>query len=245
MVGEVVQAVEDLGQTDNTVIIFTSDNGGMLNQGGQDAWMAGHRLNGDLLGFKFGAWEGGHRIPLIAKWPGRIPESSKSDNLFSQIDFLATFAQLVGYPLRDDEVIDSIGQKETLTGSPGTPLREQLVISPNSPDHLLVRKGKWVYIPAQDEGGFQQKNIGDHTFGGAAVFKLTKQSNSDFTEYGELKEGAPPAQLYDLERDPQQSTNVYSSHPEVVEELDRLIADYRKRIGPGPALGWIAKQEVK
>ena len=57
---------------DNTLVILTSDNGGMLNQGGQDAWKAGHRLNGDLLGFKFDAWEGGHRVPFIARWPGKI-----------------------------------------------------------------------------------------------------------------------------------------------------------------------------
>ncbi|MDB4408974.1 sulfatase-like hydrolase/transferase, partial [Akkermansiaceae bacterium] len=71
MVGEVVQSLEDQGVADNTLIIFTSDNGGMFNLGGYQAWKLGHNINGDLLGFKFGAWEGGHRVPFIAQWPGK------------------------------------------------------------------------------------------------------------------------------------------------------------------------------
>ena len=81
MVGEVLRTLDELKLRDNTLVIFTSDNGGMLNQGGQDAWKAGHRLNGDLLGFKFDAWEGGHRVPFIARWPGKIEAGSVSDQL--------------------------------------------------------------------------------------------------------------------------------------------------------------------
>ena len=72
MVGEVTQCLEQHGLSENTLVIFTSDNGGMLNLGGRNAVRAGHRMNGDLLGFKFGAWEGGHRVPFIARWPGKI-----------------------------------------------------------------------------------------------------------------------------------------------------------------------------
>lgn len=239
MVGEVLSAVEDVGQADNTLVVFTSDNGGMLNHGGQDAWLAGHRLNGDLLGFKFGAWEGGHRIPLIAKWPGQIPADTVSSQLISQVDLMATFASIVGRPLKGGEGVDSIDQFETLTSAPEAPIRDELVISPNSPDHLLVRKGKWVYIQAQDEGGFQGKKVGDHLLGGGAAFQLTKQVNSDFTPDGELKPSAPRAQLYDLQHDPRQGINVFAQHPEVVKELDAIVADHRKRIGPFDPLGWI------
>lgn len=245
IVGEVVRAVEEIGQSDDTLFIFTSDNGGMLNNGGQDAWKAGHRLNGDLLGFKFGAWEGGHRVPLIAKWPGRIPAGSESQSLFGHIDLMATFARIVGRPLQDGEGVDSIDQLETLIGSPQGPLRDELIVSPNSPDHLLVRKGKWVYIPAQDEGGFQGTEIGDHLLGGAAAFKLTGQVNSDFSADGDLKPDAPPAQLYNLEHDPRQARNIYSAHPDVVDELDKIVANYRERIGPFEPLGWINIEEKR
>lgn len=99
MVGEVMRTLDELKLSDNTLIILTSDNGGMLNQGGQEAWTAGHRLNGDLLGFKFDAWEGGHRVPFIARWPGKIPAGSSSDQLICQVDMLATFAALTGSQL--------------------------------------------------------------------------------------------------------------------------------------------------
>ena len=86
VVGELLAALDEMGVSKNTLVLFTSDNGGMLNAGGQDAWRAGHRLNGALLGFKFGAWEGGHRVPLVARWPGRIPAGSVSNHLLSQVD---------------------------------------------------------------------------------------------------------------------------------------------------------------
>lgn len=245
IVGELLDAVTELGEGENTLFLFTSDNGGMLNHAGQDAWRAGHRLNGDLLGFKFGAWEGGHRIPLIARWPAHIPAGSVSDHLFSQLDLMATFAAVVDRPLREGEGVDSVDQLETLTGSPPEPLRDELVISPNSPEHLLLRKGNWVYIPAQDEGGFQDTNIGDHTLGGGAAFKLTHQSNSDFTAAGEILPDAPPAQLYDLKQDPRQEVNVYNAHPEVVEDLDALLAERRKLTGSHKPLGWVHLHAVR
>ena len=68
-----MRCLEENGLSENTLVIFTSDNGGMFNVAGQDAFEDGHRINGDLLGFKFGGWEGGHRVPFIAKWPGKIP----------------------------------------------------------------------------------------------------------------------------------------------------------------------------
>ncbi len=238
LVGEVLATVEVLGETENTLVIFTSDNGGMLNIGGQDAWRAGHRLNGDLLGFKFGAWEGGHRIPMIASWPGRIPMGSVSDQLVSQVDLLATFAAVAGRPVSSEEVPDSLDQLSTLLGDPEQPVREVLIISPNNPKHLLVRKNRWVYIPARNEGGFGQKKVGDHCFGGGAVFPFTGQDNSDF-EGGRIRRGSPPAQLYDLVDDPRQATNLYAKRPEIVAEMKSILDAHRKHICPGKPLGWI------
>lgn len=141
----------------------------MLNYGGQDAWKAGHRLNGDLLGVKFGAWEGGHRIPMIASWPGKIPTKTTSDQLISHVDLLATFASIVGKPLEKDKDYDSVDQLEALTGTPKFMVRDHLVISPNWPSHLVIRKGDWVFIDAQDEGGFRGTELDEHTLGGARM----------------------------------------------------------------------------
>ena len=244
IVGEVLQTIEEMGVAENTLVIFTSDNGGMLNHGGQDAWTAGHRLNGDLLGFKFGAWEGGHRIPFIARWPGKIPANSKSDHLISQVDLLATFASVTGRTLSKEECPDGVNQLPELIGETEEPLREVLIISPNSPTHLLVRKGNWVYIPDQDEGGFQGKNIGDHLLAGAAAFALTGQVNSDI-EDGKVKPDAPPKQLYSLEKDPAQSFNVFGQYPEVEQEMKQILDDYRNMTGPYPRVGWINSETVK
>ena len=241
IVGGVLRCLDDMGVRNNTLVIFTSDNGGMLNNGGQDAWSAGHRLNGKLLGFKFGAWEGGHRIPFIARWPGRIPANSRSNHLISQIDILATLAAIVKRPLPDGQGIDSVNQLETLCGTPRRPLRDHLIISPNHASHLVLRQDKWVYLAAQGEGGFQQKNAGDHCLGNAGALRFTGQVNSDIHN-GKIRADAPPAQLYDLEQDPSQTTNVYHQHPELVKKLHTLLLSYRRQISQQPSLGWIDKR---
>jgi arylsulfatase A-like enzyme len=223
IVGEVMKTLDEEGVTDNTMVIFTSDNGGMLNQGGQDAWRAGHHMNGDLLGFKFDAWEGGNRVPFIVRWPGKIKGGSRSDELLSNVDILATLASLVGHELKEGEAPDSYNALPALLGRQDKPVRDFLVISPRHKENLAIRKGKWVYISAQEGGGFDGTAIGDGRLGGAAAFLLTGQQNSDI-ENGKVKPGAPPAQLYDLENDPSQTTNLYYKYPDVVSELQELLS---------------------
>lgn len=245
MVGEIVRAAEARGDLDNTLIIFMSDNGGMLNVGGQEAWEAGHRLNGPLLGFKFGIWEGGHRIPMIAAWPGRIPEGTTSDHLISQVDFLATFAVLLSPWTGQATVssaLDSINQLPELFGETETPLRDQLVVLSNSQRHVSIRTQRWLYIPARNEGGFRARNWGDHTLGGAAALRFTDQINSDVDEEGNIRPDAPPAQLYDLIADPSQTRNIYEDHPDVVRTLQTQVDLYREQIGEGPPNGWAAPE---
>ena len=121
-------------------------------------------------------------------------------------------------------------------------IRDHLIISPNSPDHLVVRKGQWVYIPAQNEGGFQGKEIDEHTLGGAAAFKLTNQQNSDVAN-GKIREDAPIAQLYGLEADPYQRINVYNDYPEIIQEFQEILAHYRGETGSNKEIGWIDRRK--
>jgi arylsulfatase A-like enzyme len=225
IVGKVMKALNELGQADNTLVIFTSDNGGMLNQGGQDAWSAGHTLNGKLLGFKFDAWEGGHRVPFIARWPGKIPAGTTSDQLICNVDMIATFAALTGKKLRNGQGQDSVNILSALTGDPQEPLRDHLLLAARRPSHLAVRKGRWMYIGARGGGGFDDSQKGAHAFGGAAAFPFTKRVNSDI-QNGRIRKDAPPAQLYDLATDPYQEKNVYRDHPKVVKELEALLQTY-------------------
>ena len=238
IVGQVVKAVEARGELDNTLIIFTSDNGGMLNHGGQAAWEKGHRLNGDLLGFKFGIWEGGHRVPMIASWPDRIPQGTESDALISQIDLFATFANLLGQTV--DTGPDSIDQTDELMGKAKEPLRDELVVLSNSSKHLAIRTARWLYIPAQGEGGFKGEQWGKHLISGVAATKTTGQVNSDIAN-GKLKPDAPKAQLYDLITDPRQTRNVFGEHPDVVKAMQDRVDDYRSQIPEGKPIGWISR----
>ena len=227
IVGEVRKSLEKAGVADNTLIIFTSDNGGMFNFGGRAAAAKGHKINGDLLGSKFGIWEGGHRVPFIAWWPGKIEEGTVSDQMLLNVDLKATFAEVIGRELSADEKKDSISMLPALTGDPEKPLRTEMVITPHKPTHMAVRKGKWMYIPARSDGGFGGSKPNQHAWGGAAVTKLVGTPNSDI-ENGRIKKGSPPAQLYDLEADVNQTKNLFKENPEVVEQMKTLLSEYKQ-----------------
>lgn len=225
IVGEVLAALDSAGVADNTLVIFTSDNGGMLNMGGQEAWRTGHRLNGDLLGFKFDAWEGGHRIPFIARWPGRIPRDTTSDQLISNVDMLATFAAICDQRLAEQDGLDSFDVLPALTGNPSAPIRDHLVISPLASKNRALRRGNWIYIRAQGSGGFSGTRIGVHTLGGPPAHRLTGQVNSDIVD-GRLRSDAPKAQLYNLSKDPFQAENLYRERPDLAAEMAGLLEEY-------------------
>ncbi|MEQ1852640.1 MAG: sulfatase-like hydrolase/transferase, partial [Chthoniobacteraceae bacterium] len=235
MVGELMRTLDELKLRDNTLVILTSDNGGMLNQGGQDAWKAGHRLNGDLLGFKFDAWEGGHRVPFIARWPGKIGEGSVSDQLICQVDLLATFAALTGGKLGDGDAPDSFNILPALTGNPDKPIRDHAIFAPNKKANLALRRDRWIYIGARGGGGFGGITPGEHSLGGPAALKFAGQENSD-VEDGKFKPDAPQEQLYDLATDPRQARNVIREHPGIAarmkSELASLLAGKPARTRP-------------
>ena len=224
IVGEVRKTLEESGDADNTLIIFTSDNGGMFNLGGRAAAKLGHQINGDLLGSKFGVWEGGQRIPMIAWWPGKIEAGTTSNELMSGIDFFATVAALTGQELSDSK--DSINMLPALVGDPSEPLRNELFLVGHKPSHMSVREGKWMYIPARSDGGFGGSRPNQHAWGGPAVTTLVNTPNSDI-ENGKIKKGAPKAQLYDLEADVNQTQNLYNEHPEIVEKMAAILKEER------------------
>lgn len=221
MVGELLAALDASSLADNTIVFFISDNGAMFNRGGQTAWETGHHMNGDLLGVKFGAWEGGHRVPFIARWPGHIKPGAKSSALVSNVDFAATLAELIGRPLSDSEAPDSVSFLPVLTDR-AEKGREQLVMSAARRNFLAIRKGKWVYINGQGEGGFGGTRIGQHTFAGPAAAAFMGRENSDISD-GRISDNAPPAQLYDLETDPQQKNNLYSERPDIVQLMQEYL----------------------
>ncbi|CAN0479548.1 unnamed protein product, partial [Scytosiphon promiscuus] len=128
MVGQVISTLEKQGVAENTLVILTSDNGAMLNLGGRNAVKAGDKINGDLLGFKFGVWEGGHRVPFIAKWPGKIEAGTVSDQLICNVDMLATFMEVTGQDPNSLKNTDSKNILPALLGNPEIPVRNELLL---------------------------------------------------------------------------------------------------------------------
>jgi len=234
MVGRILRCLDDNGLTDNTLVIFTSDNGGMLNLGGRNAMKAGHKINGELLGFKFGVWEGGHRIPFIARWPGKIKAGTKSDQLICQVDLLATFMAVTGQDVQSLKGKDSANLLPALLGKSEKPVRTELLTAPRRPRNLGIRKGKWMYIAARSSGGFRGSRPNQRAWGGPAAVQFAGNVNSDIAN-GRIKNNAPPAQLYNLEKDLVQTRNVYRDNPQMVKRMEELLNSYvpkKKRGSP-------------
>lgn len=234
IVGEVMTCLEDNGVADNTLVIFTSDNGGMFNLGGQAAFQVGHRQNGDLLGFKFGVWEGGHRVPMIVHWPGKVKPGTVSKQVLGNVDMLATFSALTGQKLDKAEQADSVNMLPAFVDDPKEQIRDHILLAPHKGTHLSIRKGKWMYIPSRGSGGFGGKAPGSHTFAGPAAASFVGSRNSDIVD-GKIRKDAPPAQLYDLQADVNQTKNVHDQNPSVVKELTALLAGYKPKPGPKKA----------
>jgi arylsulfatase A-like enzyme len=141
-VGEVDAHLKTRGIADQTLLIVTSDNGGQKGANG-------HKSAMDFRGFKGDIWEGGHRVPLIVRWPGKIKAGTVSGDLVSLGDLFATFADLVGALLPDDAAEDSWSVLPALLGkSQGRPLHEALVFQAGNGD-LAIRQGRWKFIAAE------------------------------------------------------------------------------------------------
>ncbi|MFR9619829.1 MAG: arylsulfatase [Rikenellaceae bacterium] len=227
IVGEVLNTLEEEGLDKNTLVIFTSDNGAMFNAEGRNAFNAGHRAVGDLLGFKFDVWEGGHRVPFIARWPKHIKSGSTSDQLISNVDLLATMAALTGYQLKAGEGVDSYNMLEALVGNPKKMIRPEFLLTSWKASHQAIREGDWIYIPAKGGGGWDSTNPKTNAWGGVSAAAYVGRENSDI-EDGKLKADAPKAQLYNIAKDLSQTTNVIEENPEVAKRLAEKLAEIKK-----------------
>ena len=143
-IGLVIKALYDKGLKENTLVFFTSDNGPVWWP--VDIEKYGHRSTSIYRGMKFDAWEGGHRMPFIASWPGVIEAGSKNSQLISNTDMLATFAELVGEPLPNNSAEDSFSILNALYDKDlKEPVRDAFVGRPDNTD-LFIRKGDWKLI---------------------------------------------------------------------------------------------------
>jgi arylsulfatase A-like enzyme len=195
--GKVLDALDDAKAGGNTLVFFTSDNGAHWLPEDIEKW--GHRANSPLRGQKADIWEGGHRVPFVARWPGKIKAGSTCDETICLTDFLATAAAVVESPLAADAGEDSFSVLPALFGrAQPAPLREATVH--HSADGLFaLRHGSWKIAMGLGSGGF------------SAPKKI------------DPKPGEPAGQLYDLAKDPREERNVWAENPDVVARLSALL----------------------
>jgi arylsulfatase A len=152
VVGRILEALEKSGAADNTLVLFTADNGCAPYIGISDLEKMGHYPSGPLRGAKADAWEGGHRVPFIVRWPGQVQSGSVCDQLVQQSDLIATFAEVLGTPLPDNAGEDSVSLMSLLKGG-DQPVRKNAV-STSIGGTPALRSGTWKYIPAPGSGGW-------------------------------------------------------------------------------------------
>ncbi len=205
--GQVIEAVDNAGIADNTLIIFTADNGHSHYTGLQELLDAGHKPSGEFRGHKSNVWEGGHRVPFLVRWPGKIAAGSVSHQILSLNDTFATVADLLGKPLPANVAEDSLSFLPQLRGESRAPLRDH-VVSQSTSGEFGYQEGPWKIVFLNQPGPLN---------------KIRGQPTT--------------AELYNLDTDVAETTNVAAQHPEIVERLTRNLKHViaRGTSRPGPA----------
>ena len=203
VVGEILNALEKKGLKDNTMVIFTSDNGCSPSANFAELETFGHDPGYVFRGHKADIFEGGHRIPFLVRWPGKVKAGSHSDETVCLTDLFATAAAITGSKLPDDAGEDSCSILPALLGERlSGPIREATVHHSIN-GSFSIRRGKWKLEMCPDSGGWSDPKPG-------------------------RAQGLPPVQLYDLANDIGETTNLQDKHPEVVKELTDLLEKYKK-----------------
>lgn len=200
--GQVLAALERQGLADNTLVIFTSDNGCSPAAKIEELQAKGHYPSFQYRGYKADIFDGGHRIPFLVRWPGKVKAGAISDQLVCLVDLMATCADVLGVPLADNAGEDSVSLLPALLGNAKKALREA-VVHHSINGSFAIRQGSWKLELCPDSGGWSSPKPGS-----PAAREL------------------PPIQLYDLAKDPGEKTNVHARHPEVVQHLTRLLEKY-------------------
>jgi arylsulfatase A-like enzyme len=208
-IGRVLAALDEADLTRETLVIFTSDNGPVWNP--EDIAKFGHDAAGGLRGMKGDACEGGHRMPFIVRWPGRVKAGAVTDQTICFTDMLATFADICGKPLPTDAGPDSFSILPVLEDRQpkDQPVRGPIVMQAGSASTMMIRSGDWKFIDQLGSGGFSKPA------------KIQPEP------------GGPKGQLYKLRDDRAETKNLYLQYPELVTrleaEMERIKTSGRSR----------------
>ncbi|MCP4046709.1 MAG: arylsulfatase [Gammaproteobacteria bacterium] len=198
-VKQIINALEETGVSDNTIVVFTSDNGARWLPEDNEQW--GHRANMGNRGQKADIHEGGHRIPMIVSWPGKISPDTETGHLTTLADLYATIADVAGVEPGPEDGEDSESVLPTLLGEGQA--QRAFVVHHSARGMFALRAGDWKLIEGLGSGGFTKP----------AVI--------------EPEEGGPAGQLYNLAEDPTEETNLYLERPDVVENLTLILQETR------------------
>ncbi len=202
-VGQVMESLERHGMTEDTLIIITSDNGCSPMANFPELAKMGHDPSYEFRGHKADIFEGGHRIPFVARWPRKVRAGSVTNETTCLTDLLATAAEIVGAEVPDAAGEDSYSMLPVLLGTAGrAPIREATVHA-SIDGSLSIRQGQWKLELCPGSGGWSNP-------------KPKKARAGDF----------PPVQLYDLSKDIAEKTNVQDKHPVIVQRLTDLLQKY-------------------
>jgi len=197
-VGEIMKKIEFLGLTEKTIVIFTSDNGPVIDDGYKDQaveLLGNHKPNGPLRGGKYSAFNAGTQVPFIISWPGRI-KYGESEVLISQVDFMASFAKMLGLQLTQKDAVDSYEMLDQLLGKSEIS-RDHFVHEGNSTMALI--SGEWKYI--------------------------VPKSGTKISAYTNIEMGNDSEpQLYQLTTDLGETKNLAAENPGKVKEMESLLA---------------------
>jgi arylsulfatase A-like enzyme len=200
--GQILAAIDAAGIAGNTLVIFTSDNGCSPTADIKNLESQGHYPSAQFRGCKSDIWDGGHRIPFIARWPGKIKPASQTAELTCLSDLIATVSDLIGDKLPDSAAEDSVSMLPALLDKPHRPLREA-VIHHSIDGYFAIRKGNWKLELCAGSGGWSAPH-----------------------EAQAIKDGLPGIQLYDMNTDEGEKHNVAADHPDTVKELSELLKKY-------------------
>jgi len=205
IVGELTQTLDRLGMTDNTVVMLSSDNGPEVSSVIHMRTDFSHDGARPWRGMKRDQWEGGHRVPFIVRWPGKIAAGSTSDQTVCLTDVMATCAAMTGATLPVNAAEDSFNLLPELLGKTNGARVRPYTLHQTSTLALALRRGDWKYLDHRGSGGNNYERGELNTFA--------------------QPDAAPeaPGQLYNLKIDPGETTNLYFKHPELVRELRALL----------------------
>lgn len=202
-VGQVLKALEDNGVADDTLVFFTADNGTSPKCNFEELIEHNTDLQNHWRGMKADGYEGGHRVPFIVRWPGKIKASTKSDQTISLVDIMATCADAAEVKLPDSAAEDSVSLMPVLRGDTVTEPLHEAVICHSAAGVFVVRKGDWKLQYSAGSGGWSRPK-----------------------DQEAIKKGLPKWQLYNLSADPKETKNLLKKHPEIVKELTPILRKF-------------------